>query len=835
MSVVIVNVSRCRRSGFREDSMVVKRSKRQVSARVFNRSDGGPQKAAPKADSEDNVTSTIMAVKQQQDQQAQGRKRKGKVPEAVEARQKETSSPIRRTRSRTLSLQKEKENSRASGAPVENGKSNVSKQSREFEDRQRGREAVLLGSPTLKKTSARDTLRSSRKFSPGLEKITEEKLASSAVNSSAAFIDTSETVSHETSPSHISGMPPQRKSVTAVRQKLATKELPKRTIKKVAAVKRKTALTANTARTRRTSPLPGLQELRRSGSRNAPNQERQGYLETTARESSVEKDDLTGAQESIVEDGDQLRVTRSRSTTDALRIAEDATGLVRTAMNAVVQARLKEELQQKQQRLKKSVVDIIAAGTLHKDESQRSKTNHDRSTRSTRRRKGLTAEKLIKELDSYHLADAAGQTGGVDMKEKLRKGLSRLTRSQSKSQGISTVAAAEKKSVVPTKLPRVANQENLPKATQSALVRRLKEDIEDHAKKYGLLDQERTAPEDRGDKKELSSHTVDHLQHSGSGPENDSRNSNEWTPEQEMALQNAYITVKPAADFWYHISKRVPGKTPEECFNKFYAGHPTPPAAQKSKRQTQKATGNDVDMLDDPEPKRVTAKGKQRLLQAHRTIRNILRKQQVEDVDYEADAFVALERPDVVESVLNSEEAKQAVIFKVTEVPNCIPEATSETNTNKPFEHIVIGGLPASDKENRNVNAGNSRLGRAVSDLQAQCTSPEVLKKVKNPGQLDKYIDHLHQRHNSRRPKTGSQRHGKKSNVYLHSKEALDFGDNTLSAIQRAKEELRNVFLKSGVTGSNVLDNVSAGEEEGEDEEEPGSELSSDGYRVTGF
>ncbi|KAL2636234.1 hypothetical protein R1flu_007713 [Riccia fluitans] len=91
MSIVIVNVSRGRRRS--EDKLIVKRAKLQVLARVFTRSDGGAQKAAAKTDPSHNVTPTTMAEKEQQDQQ--GKKRKGKIPEAGGPRPKKASNSMR--------------------------------------------------------------------------------------------------------------------------------------------------------------------------------------------------------------------------------------------------------------------------------------------------------------------------------------------------------------------------------------------------------------------------------------------------------------------------------------------------------------------------------------------------------------------------------------------------------------------------------------------------------------------------------------------------------------------------------------------------------------------
>ncbi|KAG6544472.1 hypothetical protein Mapa_014110 [Marchantia paleacea] len=729
-----------------------------------------------------------------------GKKRKGKLPDG---RAKEPSSPLRRTRSRTVVGTISKDDSNMD-SPVE------AKSGKHIGlgNRKRSREtlAVALGAPTSKKSPVR--IRTT--YLPHLAKISEEKSVSEEENANSEVF--------RVTPRRIGivlrrNVRAQRKVVTKGPQKAATGAGAERrkTAKKPTAKKSSTVV-VNVARAK-TTPQSGLQELRRStrqsghNERNPPVRRKSESADTNDSMAALAALGLNGIAD------DNVRVTRSKSTTNALRVADDATGFVRTALNAVAEARIRE--QQSKKLVGEEAAVPVAAEAVSKDENR---SNSNGSTRSNRSRSSITAEKLIQELDSFRLA-SKGQ--GTDMKEKLRKGITRLTRATSrlaKQQEGST--ASLKKASTPTKLPRVANKENLPKATESALVRRVKGDIEDHAKRYGLLEQVRPPLPGRSARNSgPRTPAAAGLEQQGSGLEDCPQSTNDWTSEQEIALQNAYVSVKPAADFWYHISKRVPGRTAEECFNKFYAGHPTPPAAQRSKRQTGNAAEDAAD--DDAlcKPKGKAAGGKQRLLEAHRTIRNILRKQQVDDEEYEADAFVALERPDVVES-LNPEEAEGAAMLKVTGVPTCTPApVVSETkSSNKRFDNSVTGGLP-SDKENRNMNALGSGKGRILVGSPAQLCSPEVLKKLKDPTHLDKYIDHLHQRH-SRRPRTGGQTVIKKNNVYLHSKDALDFGDDPIDAIQRAKEELRNVILKSGAN-RNFLDVVGSGqEEEGEDEDE---------------
>ena len=51
-----------------------------------------------------------------------------------------------------------------------------------------------------------------------------------------------------------------------------------------------------------------------------------------------------------------------------------------------------------------------------------------------------------------------------------------------------------------------------------------------------------------------------------------------WTEEQVLMLQEAQIVVDPGVkNYWQRVAARVPGKSADECYEKLFEGHPTPP------------------------------------------------------------------------------------------------------------------------------------------------------------------------------------------------------------------------------------------------------------------
>ncbi|AQK92511.1 Pentatricopeptide repeat-containing protein mitochondrial [Zea mays] len=48
------------------------------------------------------------------------------------------------------------------------------------------------------------------------------------------------------------------------------------------------------------------------------------------------------------------------------------------------------------------------------------------------------------------------------------------------------------------------------------------------------------------------------------------------TKEQDMALRKAYFSARPSPHFWKRVSKMVPGRSAEDCFNRIYTDLSTP-------------------------------------------------------------------------------------------------------------------------------------------------------------------------------------------------------------------------------------------------------------------
>lgn len=213
-----------------------------------------------------------------------------------------------------------------------------------------------------------------------------------------------------------------------------------------------------------------------------------------------------------------------------------------------------------------------------------------------------------------------------------------------------------------------------------------------------------------------------------------------WTKDQEIALHNAYYTIKPVPNFWKEIAKLVPGKSSKECFNRFYSAYPTPPVTQPRSRMNRKncespirSFANDLNTLLKSAGSSGGRSGssRQKVLHARKTVRQILRQHKKADKGYEADLFSAIENVDPsVQSFL-------------------LPTATPVT----PDGDHQAGGHSTSDQTLSCCRPKS--LSRFSADshrqLQKKLLSPEVLKQIKNPALHDKYIDLLHSREVARK------------------------------------------------------------------------------------
>lgn len=238
----------------------------------------------------------------------------------------------------------------------------------------------------------------------------------------------------------------------------------------------------------------------------------------------------------------------------------------------------------------------------------------------------------------------------------------------------------------------------------------------------------------------------------------------EWTSEQDSALQSAYFRVRPSSNFWFEVSKKVPGKTANQCFDRFYSAYPTPSTAQPRSRKLASESPVRTISFSSPMPslnsKVRFGRGKQGLLKAHQTVRHILRQQRIADGTYETDVFTAVEQFKARNPLLQD---------CINRAPS--PLATAALKEKDTFSERSLLGTPASCF---GATKSESNLWYSVSSKQSpkcgldentpttrsaakkQLLSPEVLKAERDPGRLDRFLDMLHLRRVDKRKKTAA-------------------------------------------------------------------------------
>ncbi|OVA10254.1 hypothetical protein BVC80_1173g20 [Macleaya cordata] len=202
-----------------------------------------------------------------------------------------------------------------------------------------------------------------------------------------------------------------------------------------------------------------------------------------------------------------------------------------------------------------------------------------------------------------------------------------------------------------------------------------------------------------------------------------------WTKDQELALQRAYFAAKPSPSFWKKVSKLVPGKSAQECFDKIHSDLVTPPQPQprsRAKRTNSSPLGHfslsGSKLLEPSELNVIWPKGKkQKKLHAQKTLRHLVQKRSLVDQGYEADLF------SVLEPITNmpTQDFSQK---KILSIPECISK-----------EHGFIPECLAKSSSDQ-----KKPLSRFRNSCQTALVSPPVLKQVKNRTLHEKYIDQLH-------------------------------------------------------------------------------------------
>ncbi|XP_062144815.1 uncharacterized protein LOC133852149 [Alnus glutinosa] len=279
--------------------------------------------------------------------------------------------------------------------------------------------------------------------------------------------------------------------------------------------------------------------------------------------------------------------------------------------------------------------------------------------------------------------------------------------------------------------------------------------------------------------------------------EEDSGLSKGWTKEQELALQRAYFAAKPTPHFWKKVSKLVPGKSKQECFDKVHSENLTPlqprprSRSKKAKSSPLQHVSLSASRLLKPRIKMLRCK-KQRTHLAQKTVRHLLQKHNHVDQEYEADLFSVLE-------------------------PNMDPSAQA-------FQPGVILSTPKRLQEEqgflqkpreRSSSSRKKSLSRFSGSSLTSLVSPPVLKQVKNRVLHEKYIDQLHCREAKRR--VASARAEKSFVVKEDTKDHVQKIDVVKAAKNALESEARCVISQYQLLQANALSNSDFNDDDGVD------------------
>ncbi|KAK4768944.1 hypothetical protein SAY86_027094 [Trapa natans] len=282
--------------------------------------------------------------------------------------------------------------------------------------------------------------------------------------------------------------------------------------------------------------------------------------------------------------------------------------------------------------------------------------------------------------------------------------------------------------------------------------------------------------------------------------ENASGSSQGWTKEQEADLQRAYLATKPTPSFWKKVSKLVPGKSAQECFDKFNSDLATPQPRfrlRTAKARTSLAEPSPLSASKILNPLKQTSKksnrskAKSHLVQ--RTVRQLLQKQSQSDQTTGVDLFSILE-PNVDPS------------GKVTS-SSCMFSTPETAGKYQAFLHNL------RERSSSNSKKPLSRFHK-LDENSKVLVSPPVLKPVKNRAMHEKYLDQLHCRESKRNAVSVGAKieNGLKINVVGRAaKEVL------VSDARDAIHLLRDLRSNPGNDSCDLDDNCSGGDEDEDD------------------
>nr|KYP66387.1 hypothetical protein KK1_012679 [Cajanus cajan] len=263
-----------------------------------------------------------------------------------------------------------------------------------------------------------------------------------------------------------------------------------------------------------------------------------------------------------------------------------------------------------------------------------------------------------------------------------------------------------------------------------------------------------------------------------------------WTEEQELALERAYLAAKPSPHFWKNVSKLVPGKSQQDCFDRIHCDYMTPPQSQPRSRAKALLSSPlhefslSASKLLKPVPKTVR---KSNVLKP----KNIITQKSVEKL---------------LQRHLKVDLTRDGDIFSVLE-----PNIEFSTNALQPSESL---STPKQQKENKGFlqictetssSIHKKPLSRFSGSHAKDLVSPPVLKQVKNRVMHEKYINQLRCRESRRRAdstkRIGEGRSIQKKDVVKAAKVAL---------VSEARDAI-NKFQQSQV---NLMGNTCSSDED---------------------
>ncbi|XP_050292066.1 uncharacterized protein LOC126733000 [Quercus robur] len=286
--------------------------------------------------------------------------------------------------------------------------------------------------------------------------------------------------------------------------------------------------------------------------------------------------------------------------------------------------------------------------------------------------------------------------------------------------------------------------------------------------------------------------------------EEDGGMTKEWTKEQELALQRAYFVAKPTPNFWKKVSKLVPGKSAQECFDKVHSDNLTPLQPQPRLR-TKKSESSPIhnfslseSKLLKPMVKRLSC-NKQKARPGRKIFRHLIQKHYFVDQDYEADLFSVLEP--------NMDPSTQAI------QPGVILSTPMQSSGKQGFLK-KCHERPSSHKK---------PLSRLSSSSLTTLASPPVLKQVKNRVLHDKYIDQLHCREVKRKAASARAR-----KFFIVKEDRKDIPVQNIDVVRAAKNALasdaRDVISQYQHLQANVMSNSDFNDDDSVDSDDDESE-----------